>query len=107
MNASSESGLCATLISCLVINEFVRTGCAVLVVNDDFDLPAKHTPPAGSDLRREGEIDAAFLSWPEGGIGAVWTQLEVARVGAREDYLADLQRGLAIIPQADSKRLAR
>src|SRR5215510_15026064 len=61
----------------------------------------------GADLRGEGEIEAAFLSWLEGGIGAVRTQLEVGRSGAREGYLADLQRGLAIIPQADSKRLAR
>src|SRR5215510_6067151 len=61
----------------------------------------------GADLRGEGEIEAAFLSWLEGGIGAVWTHLEVARIGAHEGYLADLQRGLAIIPQADGKRLAR
>jgi hypothetical protein len=61
-------------------------------------------PAAG--LRREGELEPAPLPRLDGGIGAVPTQLEVVRIGARKGYLADLQRGLAIIPQTDSERFA-
>ena len=52
------------------------------------------------------ELEPALLSRLDGGIGAGLTQLEVARICSREGYLADLQRGFAVIPQAYNERFA-
>ena len=60
----------------------------------------------GADLRHEGELEPALLSRLDGAIGAGLTQLEVARICSREGYLADLQRGFAVIPQAYNERFA-
>jgi len=67
----------------------------VLVVNDDFDLPAKHTPPAGSARNTMVTWSGGIRAWPTPRRGMI--RLLSAGARARRDFRSSRWRNTRLL----------